>query len=106
MNNQVKLSTRDEAFLAKIADPKVRNATRISILAEKQKKEDERAVKREEYKAQRDVLSFEKTENGYLLIKGTGTGRWALFSPKQARAAFVKNIKELQAIVNTLPEQE
>jgi hypothetical protein len=106
MKNVVSLSKRDESFLSNINDAKVREATRLSILAKKQETEEKRAAKREEYLASKNTLEFSETENGYLLIKGTGTGRWALFSPEQAHTAFVRNIKELQALVIKLQKTD
>lgn len=103
----VNLNKAEEKALSYVSSSE-RSKARERMLTDKQQKA---KVKREAFGAlvekwssyKNAPLEFAVTEAGYLVIKHTGTRRDAVLSPEKART-LVKNFRELEELVESLPE--
>lgn len=101
-NNKVQLANYELELLAEIKDPAERARIQAKRLAERQEKADKSSSRWNEFKNKVNTLDPIVLETGCLLIQ-TGT-RSAIFTPEMARSVFLKNYKEIVALVNQLPE--
>ena len=101
-NKVVELAQYEIDMLSEIKDPVERARIQAKRLALRQDKSDKKAERWAEFKNKVNTLDPQVMLTGCLLVQ-TGT-RSAVFTPEMARSVFGKNLKEIQALVATLPE--